>query len=90
MEVIETLVALALTIFIFVALAQLFSINKGLQRLVALAEESRAPESAALLAAESARPVSEMKDGTLMTIWKSDPNNAAVEQELRTRGYHMG
>lgn len=92
MDILVIVIALALTIFVVVALGQLFAIKHCLERLVQLAQPPL-PEGAAR------RNLSDLNDADLMAKYKATASgqneddriwNAAALQELKTRGYYMG
>lgn len=82
MELLDLLISVVLTVFVLVALGQLFSIKDSLRRLVQLAEQSRPtppqPDSSTAI----------LSDEELLAKWK-ESRDPAIAQLLKGKGYFI-
>lgn len=83
-------ISLAATIFVLMALGQLFGIHRSLERLVVLAESWESDKAVVRKPPELHDDITKQTDEILLSKWKAgDVDKDACAAELKKRGYYM-
>lgn len=88
MDILVPLLSLALSIFVLIAIGQLFGIKRSLQRLVSIAEAQAARTHEQQTTAKESQPLPEWSDDELLAYFNRNTvfKDPAVVQEMKARG----